>query len=207
LSWYNPWSWGLWDSIANQVYPQPNTPASTPASANAANSLVDPDDAALDRALANGATPGSLYPGAGQQTVDALSQAGKDALSDAAQLAMMAGFPEGEGLEAAEEAAAAAKAARAAKCKNALLNPKPIGSALKADKYHNAATFMRDAAAQNGTYFDVVGADGTTRSLVQFPGTLDGQAGRFEYIIDQSGNLTHQMFVPGGTINGIPITP
>ncbi len=113
LAWYNPWSWGIWNSIANQVYPQ-SAIAPTPAPVNP---LVDPDDAALDQALANGATPGSLYPGAGQQTVDALSQAGKDALSDAAQLAMMAGFPEGEGLEAAEEAAAAAKAA--SKCEKA----------------------------------------------------------------------------------------
>jgi hypothetical protein len=32
-------------------------------------------------------------------------------------------------------------------------------------------------------------------------------AGRFEWIVDASGDLTHQLFVPGGVINGVPIVP
>jgi hypothetical protein len=31
-------------------------------------------------------------------------------------------------------------------------------------------------------------------------------SGCFEWIVD-GGNLTHQMFVRGGTVNGIPIKP
>jgi hypothetical protein len=144
----------------------------------------------------NRVQPGNVVPGA---------------LFSAAGNIMMLPMGEEEGaFKAAEEAlqaAEAAKAAKLAKCKQALMNANPVGSALKADKYHNAATFMRDAAAQSGTDFDIVGADAITRTLVQIPGTLDGQAGRFEYIIDQAGNLTHQLFVPGGGINGTPIIP
>ncbi len=43
--------------------------------------------------------------------------------------------------------------------------------------------------------------------LYQIPGELNGAAGRFEYIVNQANQLTHQLFVPGGTINGIPIDP
>ena len=108
LVWYNPWSWGIWNSIANQFYPTPAI-APTPAPANP---LVDPDDAALDRALANGATPGSAFPGAGQQAADATKQMLADTGKDLAQAAMMA-IPGGA---EEEELLAAARAAKAAKC-------------------------------------------------------------------------------------------
>jgi hypothetical protein len=39
------------------------------------------------------------------------------------------------------------------------------------------------------------------------PGEVNGISGRFEWIVDTSGNLTHQWFVKGGSINGIPIVP
>ena len=35
----------------------------------------------------------------------------------------------------------------------------------------------------------------------QVNGSLNGTAGRFEWIVDK-GNLTHRMFVNSGTING-----
>lgn len=57
---------------------------------------------------------------------------------------------------------------------------------------------------QNGTVFRTVGGDGVERLLVQMPGEVNGVAGRFEWIVD-GGSLTHQMFVRGGTLNGIPI--
>jgi hypothetical protein len=83
---------------------------------------------------------------------------------------------------------------------------KPVGSALKSDAWHRSASFAVDDIAQNGTVFRTVGGDGVERLLVQTPGEVNGVAGRFEWIVD-GGNLTHQMFVRGGTINGIPIKP
>lgn len=42
--------------------------------------------------------------------------------------------------------------------------------------------------------------------LYQIEGSLNGIAGRFEWIT-QYGKVTHRQFVPGGTITGIPIKP
>lgn len=89
----------------------------------------------------------------------------------------------------------------------ALLGATPVGSALKADAEHLGATFMRGEAAERGTHFAIVGKDKQTRTLTQYLGEMNGRTGRFEYIVDASGNLTHQRFVRGGTINGIPNTP
>jgi hypothetical protein len=44
-------------------------------------------------------------------------------------------------------------------------------------------------------------------NLTQVLGEMNGTAGRFEWIVDGSGNLTHQMFVGGGRITGVPIAP
>ncbi|WP_282611298.1 polymorphic toxin-type HINT domain-containing protein [Pelagibius sp. Alg239-R121] len=85
-----------------------------------------------------------------------------------------------------------------------LLNAEPVGSALKGDKHHNAATFMRKDAANNGTHFKITGGDGVVRDLTQIQGNLNGVPGRYEYIVEGGNRLTHQRFVEGGTINGIP---
>jgi RHS repeat-associated protein len=89
----------------------------------------------------------------------------------------------------------------------ALLTANPVGSALKADPAHRMATFMREEAAATGTNFAIVGGDGVTRTLTQVSGSFNGVRGRYEYIVDSLNNLTHQMFVRGGSINGIPIKP
>ncbi len=84
---------------------------------------------------------------------------------------------------------------------------KPVGSALKSDAAHRAGSFVVDDIASNGSVFRFVGGDGVTRTLVQTPGELNSVAGRFEWIVDGAGNLTHQMFVKGGSINSVPIKP
>jgi hypothetical protein len=81
-----------------------------------------------------------------------------------------------------------------------------VGSALKSDLFHRAASFMVDKAAANGHVFTIGGRSGPA-NLTQVVGEMNGVSGRFEWIVDARGNLTHQMFVPGGTINGIPIKP
>ena len=69
------------------------------------------------------------------------------------------------------------------------------------------ANWMREEASQIGTHFPITGGDGVRRTLTQLPGELNGVKGRFEYITDPIGNLTHQRFVPGGGINGLPNIP
>lgn len=57
------------------------------------------------------------------------------------------------------------------------LTANPIGSALKADPAHRAATFMREEAAANGTNFAITGGDGVARTLTQVPVALMGLRG------------------------------
>jgi RHS repeat-associated protein len=82
----------------------------------------------------------------------------------------------------------------------------PVGSALKEDAMHLAATFMREEAIKKGFLFRVTGGDGQSRLLIQYPGVMNNVAGRWEYLF-QSGHLTHQRFVAGGKINGVPNKP
>lgn len=45
-------------------------------------------------------------------------------------------------------------------------------------------------------------------SLYQASGSYNGVVGRFEWIVDPKlGGVTHRMFVPNGTVNGIPVKP
>lgn len=83
----------------------------------------------------------------------------------------------------------------------------PVGSALKNDAFHRAATFAADDIAANGSVFRFISGDGVERTLIQAPGGMNGVAGRFEWIVDDFGNLTHQTFIKGGSINGVPNVP
>jgi hypothetical protein len=148
-----------------------------------------------------GIPPGKLLIGAAAAIRNA------DKLSDVAK-ALEKGAAVGDdavraSLRGAEEVAKKALSVEG----KALLNANPIGSALKADKDHLAATFMREEAAVNGTNFAIEGGDGAIRTLTQLPGELNGVAGRYEYLVDGFNNLTHQRFIRGGSINGIPNKP
>jgi RHS repeat-associated protein len=81
-----------------------------------------------------------------------------------------------------------------------------VGSALKSDPFHRAASFAVGDIAGGGRVFTIGGRAGSG-NLTQVLGGVNGTAGRFEWIVDAQGNLTHQLFVPGGAINGIPIVP
>jgi hypothetical protein len=74
-----------------------------------------------------------------------------------------------------------------------------VGSAQKTDPYH-AFTDIVDNFAPGATPTALPNA-----SLYQLEGSLNRAAGRFEWI-SQDGNVTHRLFVPGGTLNGVPIT-
>lgn len=75
-----------------------------------------------------------------------------------------------------------------------------VGSALKLDAHHafpnivdNYAGLATRTPISNGI-------------LYQLQGSLNGVAGRFEWIV-QGGEVVHRMFVVKGTMNGIPIKP
>ena len=95
---------------------------------------------------------------------------------------------------------AAAKPKIVSKINNDVIDLPRIGSALKTDPHHafsnivdNYAGYATKSPVSNGT-------------LYQIKGSLNGTAGRFEWII-QDEKVVHRMFVVGGGINGIPIMP
>ena len=84
--------------------------------------------------------------------------------------------------------------------KNDIIDLPRTGSALKTDPHHafpniidNYAGYAAKSPVSNGT-------------LYQIKGSLNGVAGRFEWIV-QDQQVVHRMFVGGGEINGIPILP
>ncbi|KJF66930.1 hypothetical protein RS75_14965 [Rhizobium nepotum 39/7] len=85
-----------------------------------------------------------------------------------------------------------------------ILNAKPVGSALKDDPLHRAASYVVDRIPQDGRVFTIRGNDGQSYNLTQMVGSVDGKAGIFEWIVDAQKQLTHQRFIPGGRINGTP---
>jgi len=88
----------------------------------------------------------------------------------------------------------------------------PVGSALKSDAYTRAAAFERAGAIEGGTFFLTPSKDLVGRSLLlQKEGCVNGKNGVFEYIVpinahllEGNPDLTHQKFIPGGTISGVP---
>lgn len=77
-----------------------------------------------------------------------------------------------------------------------------VGSALKTDPHH-AFPDIIDNYAGCGQHFPLVGGDGIERDLYQVEGSLNGESGIFEWIVD-GDKVTHRRFIPGGHITGLP---
>ena len=78
-----------------------------------------------------------------------------------------------------------------------------VGSGTKEDLYHLVPQGEIPEIGAKATVTTLVGGDNVSRFLVQMP--VDG--GRVEWIVDMDGNITHETFIDGGTINGIPNKP
>ncbi|MCH5517375.1 hypothetical protein QPL90_25435, partial [Pseudomonas syringae pv. syringae] len=85
-----------------------------------------------------------------------------------------------------------------------ILSANRIGSGLKDDMSHIAASYLTKEQLAAGTVFTLTGNDGVERTLLQASGGLNGKSGIYEYILDPTGNVTHQRFIENGLINGIP---
>lgn len=85
-----------------------------------------------------------------------------------------------------------------------IANPERTGTALtKSDTFHRAASYVPENQLAGGKTFNITGGDGIQRILLQVEGNVNGKLGIFEYIIEPNGTVSHQLFKPGGIINGI----
>lgn len=103
------------------------------------------------------------------------------------------------------------KALKAAKEGKPILNAVNTGQrtgsaaykSLNVDDAQHFFSNIVDNYASQATKFSLKGGDGVTRNLYQIHGSLRGQSGVFEWIVD-GANVTHRRFIPGGAVNGIP---
>jgi hypothetical protein len=84
-----------------------------------------------------------------------------------------------------------------------------VGTALtKTDYYHIIGSFIGPQDLPGAQESVITGSDMVQRTLVQVPyTTVEGTAGRLEWIVEQDGTISHQWFVAGGSMNGLPNVP
>ncbi len=83
-------------------------------------------------------------------------------------------------------------------------NADRVGSAVKDDPTHKAASYLSKEQLASGRTYSYRGGDGRIYKLLQTEGQLNGVDGIYEYIIDDMGQVTHQRFIQGGIYTGFP---
>ena len=84
---------------------------------------------------------------------------------------------------------------------NPILGKPRVGSAMKSDAYHAFVDIVDNYAGEAAEY-----QLGNGAVLYQIGGSLNGVSGRFEWIVE-NGAVTHRMFIPNGSLSGLPIKP
>jgi RHS repeat-associated protein len=85
-----------------------------------------------------------------------------------------------------------------------ILNADRIGSALKSDPTHRAASFLPREQLAKGRVNTFRGGDGSHYTLLQTYGGFNNNKGIYEYMLNKRGQVTHQRFIKGGVITGKP---
>ncbi|EGO8079895.1 T7SS effector LXG polymorphic toxin [Enterococcus faecalis] len=83
-------------------------------------------------------------------------------------------------------------------------NADRIGSGLKDDSSHRAASFITEEQLAKGRVTSFTGSDNKSYSILQINEDFNGLDGIYEYILDSTGKITHQRFIEGGKITGFP---
>ena len=78
-----------------------------------------------------------------------------------------------------------------------------IGSAQKEDSLHRSATFGTQGSTTIHE-FKFVGGDNKNYTLYQREATMNNVPGVFEYLQNESGQITHQRFIENGKVTGTP---
>ena len=84
-----------------------------------------------------------------------------------------------------------------------IVNANRVGSGELRDAHHLAGSFLTENQLAAGQTFVLQGRTGVT-TILQVPGAVNNKLGIFEFIISPSGVVTHQLFKPGGVIDGMP---
>ena len=85
---------------------------------------------------------------------------------------------------------------------NEIVNAERVGSGLKTDPYHRAASFISEEQLAQGRTFTFTNGDGRKMTMLQTEGELNGVAGIYEYILNPQGQVEHQLFKSGAGIIG-----
>ncbi len=85
-----------------------------------------------------------------------------------------------------------------------IANAERTGHALKGDDFHYGGLWLSKEQLSAGQAFTLTGRDQSKKDaiLFQVEGGLNGKSGVFEYILEQDGTISHQLFKEGRTVDG-----